>query len=98
MEELINNVIPNEVIMLIGQYYPIYIEFGGSKLGLNNDGNQVLIMYLTKVLIENDKNKRTILSEKLLYDGSRVGYTAKAFHEKCDHVPNTLTIVKTVRL
>jgi hypothetical protein len=31
---------------------------------------------------------------KLLYRGSRDGFSAKAFHSKCDYKANTLTIIK----
>ena len=32
---------------------------------------------------------------KLLYRASRDGFGATDFHEKCDNIPNTLTIIKT---
>jgi hypothetical protein len=31
----------------------------------------------------------------LLYRGTRDGFTAKSFHEKCDGKENTITIIKT---
>jgi hypothetical protein len=30
----------------------------------------------------------------LLYRASRDGFTAKAFHDRCDNVPNTVTIIR----
>ena len=32
---------------------------------------------------------------KLLYRGSRDGFSASDFHDKCDEKPRTLTIIKT---
>jgi hypothetical protein len=32
---------------------------------------------------------------KLLYRGSRDGFSANAFHEKCDNIPKTLTLIKS---
>ena len=78
-EELVQNVIPNGVISIIEQYYPIYIAFNESKLGLTTNEKQTLTQYLTNVLID-DKHKSYILSEKLLYDGYRDGFNAKSFH------------------
>lgn len=31
----------------------------------------------------------------LLYRGSENGFSASTFHQKCDNIPNTLTIVRT---
>ena len=93
-EETIKNVIPNDIIEIIKQYYPIYIEFNKSKLGLIMNEKQTLTEYLTKVLIE-DKNKSYIISEELLYDGLRDGFEPYPFHSKCDLKSNTLTIIKT---
>ena len=31
---------------------------------------------------------------KLLYQASRDGFSTTDFHEKCDKIPNTLTIIK----
>lgn len=32
---------------------------------------------------------------ELLYRGSENGFSAAAFHQKCDSIPNTLTLVRT---
>jgi hypothetical protein len=34
------------------------------------------------------------ISFKLIYRGSRDGFTAKAFHDKCDKTAGTITIIK----
>ena len=34
---------------------------------------------------------------KLLYRASRDGFDAKSFHDKCDHNPGTLTVIKTTK-
>lgn len=44
--------------------------------------------YLDNIL----KNPRRF---ELLYRGSENNFKASIFHQKCDNIPNTLTIVKT---
>ena len=34
---------------------------------------------------------------KLIYRGSRDGFSANVFHSKCDNNPNTLTLIKTTK-
>ena len=48
---------------------------------------------LEVLLKEKDLNDR---QWSLLYRGSRDGFQASDFHFRCDHKPNTLTIVKTI--
>ena len=38
-----------------------------------------------------------IVEFKLIYRATRDGFQSSAFHDKCDHQPNTLTIIKTTR-
>jgi hypothetical protein len=42
-----------------------------------------------------NKDKPATISFKLIYRGSRDGYTADAFHQKCGHTANTITLIKT---
>ena len=48
---------------------------------------------LEELLKEKDLNDR---KWSLLYRGSRDGFQASDFHSRCDHKPNTLTIVKSL--
>jgi hypothetical protein len=45
--------------------------------------------------IRNLFTDRTVTSIKLLYRASDNGFSIKEFHKQCDHIPNTLTLVKT---
>lgn len=36
------------------------------------------------------------LKLKLIFRASEHGFSAKEFHKKCDYIPNTLTIIRTV--
>ena len=46
------------------------------------------------VLQPNRSNSNSKISYRLLYRGSLDNYSANEFHDKCDHIPNTLVLVK----
>ena len=86
--------IPDEIIKLIEEFYPIAIEFEGSRLKLTFEEKEYLTQYLMQTLMEQDDDSKC-LSAVLLYDGEKDGMEAKAFHKKCDFNENTLTLVET---
>lgn len=64
-----------------------YLSFLDSKIIINE-----LPVRLEALLKEAHMN---LQKWGLCYRGSRDGFSAKEFHEKCDEIPDTLTIVKT---
>ena len=41
------------------------------------------------------KNKK--IKYKLLYRGTRDGMNASSFHQKCNSIPNTISIIQTIK-
>ena len=85
--------IPKEIMQLIEEFYPISIEFQGSKLNLTFEEKEHLTEYLLKTLIEDGSNN--FLDATLLYNGKQDGLTSKAWHKKVDGNCNLLTFVET---
>lgn len=88
-----NNFIKNEI------YNPnlnnnMYINIDSKILENKNQYKTILIEWLKKPNENNNivKNIRNII---LLYRGSRDGFRAKNFHEKCNYKGETLTIIQS---
>ena len=77
---------------------------------INIDDNEELINFYSNILENENEYKRIILKwlekpgvdtkgkvkeMKLLHRGSKDGFSAKSFHEKCDNKSETLTIIKS---
>ena len=60
----------------------------------NNNYENYLIQWLEKPN-NNNLSKAKIKDIKLLYRGSRDGFTSQSFHYKCDNKGETLTIIKS---
>ena len=50
---------------------------------------------LTKQDVISLSSMTSFTDANLLYQATRDGFSAKAFHQKCDGYQNTLTIIKT---
>ena len=72
----------------------IYVKNINTKILKNKEE----VEFLETRLKNNNKNlmKRNIIF-KLLYRATEDGNTAQAFHQKCDNISGTLTIVKTTK-
>ena len=90
----INN-IPNDIIKLITEFYPLLIEFEGSKFNLTDDEKLHLTEYLFKYLSSRQKTgKISNLKASLLYDIDLNGADAINWHKKVDGHYNTLTLIQ----
>ena len=84
--------IPTDVKRMISQFYPMFIAFIGTKMGLTMEEKMHLTEYLIKLLCSEPNNE---LSSELLYGGARDGLGAEQWHDKVDGHKNTLSIVQT---
>jgi hypothetical protein len=79
------------------KFIPSDFKFDKEKLGVFESP----VSWLKNSLILNDIEAWSLaeISESskgtLLYRATRDGFTAKAFHVKCDGKPKTITIIKT---
>ena len=95
IESLVDSIIPKEIPLLIGLFYPMFIDFNGNTSDLTMKEKETVTMWLEEVLLNNSTKTRHLLTSSLLYDANKDGYTAKAYHEKCDHEKNKLMIIET---
>ena len=89
-----SDIIPTDIKKLIEMFYPLVLDFIGSKLGLMMEEKQYLTEYLSKLLLSGT-DSGDYLSDKLLYDGARDGLRGWIWHNKIDGHKNTLSIIKT---
>ena len=68
------------------------INFDSKILENQNEYKQILLKWLAK---PGSEIKGNVKEMKLLYRGTRDGFEAKTFHEKCDNKGETLTIIKS---
>ena len=88
--------IPEDIMKSIEEFYPLFIEFGASKLGLTDDEKMHLTEYLFTFLAKQNPEKAfQNLSATLLYDGERDGHGGPKWHKKVNGHYNTLTLVES---
>lgn len=95
IESLVDGIIPKEIPLLICLFYPMFIDFNGNTSDLSMKEKEIVTMWLEEVLLDNSTKTSHILTSSLLYDANKHGYTAKAYHEKCDHEKNKLMVIET---
>lgn len=89
--------IPNDIVKLITEFYPLLIEFEGSKFNLTDDEKLHLTEYLFKYLsLRQKKGKISNLKASLLYDIDLNGASGTNWHKKVDGHYNTLTLIQEI--
>ncbi len=52
IESVIGRIIPNEILLVIAMFYPIYIEFEGSSIKLTVDEKEMITSWLNEQILE----------------------------------------------
>ena len=93
MQEKLNLDIPNDIWLVVVLFYPKWLEFAGNIINLTLKEMDMITSWIMDIF--ELKDKKSILTSKLLYDYNKDEKTGIGFHKKCDGNVNTFTIVET---